>query len=215
MAVSLPNGSRYYIASGEGSALTVSAVTNASPAVCTSTAHGLANGDYVRIVSGWSKLSNKVYRVANVATNTFELEGTNTSSTTNFPAGSGIGSAYEITGWTELDQILSTATAGGEQQYATYQFLADDNETRIPTNKSAQGIDITVADDPSLAGYILASTANDDRVARAVQCITAASSKINYYAYISLNKIPTQDVNQVSACRASLSMLNEPVRYAT
>jgi hypothetical protein len=169
----------------------------------------------VRVVSGWSRISNKVFRVANVAANTFELEGTDTSSTTTYPAGSGTGSAYEITGWTELDQILTTATAGGEQQYATYQFLADDNETRIPTNKSAQGIDITIADDPSLAGFILASAANDDRVARAVQCITARSSKINYYAYISVNKIPTQDVNQVSACKASISMLNEPVRYAS
>ena len=215
MSVSLPNGSRYYIASGSGSALTVTAATNAAPCVMTSTAHGLSNGDFVRVSSGWSRISDKVYRVANVTANTFELEGTDTSSTTTYPAGSGTGSVYEVTGWTELSQILSTATSGGEQQYATYQFLADDHETRIPTNKSASGIDIEVADDPTLAGYILASTANDDRVARPVKCVTAASSIILYYAYVSLNKIPSQNVNQVSACKASFSMLNEPVRYAS
>jgi len=71
-----------------------------------------------------------------------------------------------------------------------------------------------VADDPTLPGFILASKANDDRVERAVRVTTAKGSKILYLSYITIDKTPSMDVNTVMACQATLSHLNEPVRYA-
>jgi len=61
-------------------ALTVSAVTLASPGVATSTAHGLANGDIVvfSVSGGMVELDGQAVRVANVATDTFELESLDT-----------------------------------------------------------------------------------------------------------------------------------------
>lgn len=215
MSVSLPNGSTIHIASGTGAALVVSAITNAVQAVCTSTAHGLANGDFVILTSGWSRLTDKVFRVANASTNSFDLEGADTSDPTIYPAGGGVGSVKKVTGWTQLTQVLETQSQGGEQQFATYQFLEADREVRIPTTKSGGGLTITVADDPSLPGYILASKANDDRLARAVRVTTAAGSKILYLSYITIDKTPSMNVNNVQACQATLSHLNEPVRYAT
>lgn len=215
MSVSLPNGSLIHIASGLGSALTVTVATNANPCVMTSAAHGLSTGDFVEVTSGWSRLNGKTVRVGTVATNTFELEGYDTSSTTIYPAGSGIGSVKKISGWTQLSQILETTSNGGDQQFATYQFLEDDHETQIPTNKAAAGLAISVADDPTLAGYILASVANDDRVARSVRITGANSAKILYRGYVSLNKTPSLTVNQVSACQVTISFLNEPVRYSS
>jgi hypothetical protein len=54
---------------------TISGATQASPVVVTATAHGLSNGDRVRItdVTGMVELNNNEYVLANVATNTFEL----------------------------------------------------------------------------------------------------------------------------------------------
>lgn len=215
MTVSVPNGSLVAIASGYGSALTVSAVTNANPAVATSTAHGLSNGDFVEVTSGWSRLANKIVRVANVTTNTFELEGYDTTSTSIYPAAGGAGSVREVTGWTQLSQILSSSSNGGEQQFLGYQFLEADAQQRIPTFKNAAGLTFSVADDPSLAGYQLAATANDDRAQRAVRVTLANSSKILYNAYISLNKTPSLTVNELMACEVTLSLLAEPVRYAS
>jgi hypothetical protein len=214
MAVKLPNGSLFYIASGYGTPATITAISNASPAVASATAHGFSNGDYVEITSGWSRLNNKIVRVANITTDTFELEGINTTSTIAYAAGAGGGSARDVTGWTQLQQILTTSTSGGEQQFATYQFVEDDQETRIPTTKSAAGLDLSIADDPTLAGYQLASTANDDRDRRAIKCILANSSIITYNAYVSLDKTPSMTANEVMACKATLSFLNsDPVRY--
>jgi PIN domain nuclease of toxin-antitoxin system len=86
--------------------LTITAVTAANPAVVTSSSHGLSNGDTV-IIKGiedpedldldstktnMSDLNDGVYTVANVAANTFELSGVNTSAYNAYGSG---GFAYE------------------------------------------------------------------------------------------------------------------------
>ena len=216
MSVSLPNGALVYIASGYGAAKTMSALTNANPGVATLQAsHGVATGEFIEVTSGWSRLTNKILRAGTVSVNDVPLEGYDTSSTTIYPPGSGIGTVREITGWTQMTQILESSSSGGEQQFLEYQFLEADAQTRIPTFKSASGISFNVADDPTLAGYILASTANDDRAQRAVKIQLPAGSIILYNAYISLNKTPSMTVNQLMSVQVTLSLLNEPVRYAS
>lgn len=215
MAVSLPNGATVEIASGIGSALTVSALTNADPGVATSTAHGLTDGDYVIVTSGWSRLTDRVVRVDDSDTNTFALEDIDTSSTSVYPAGAGTGSVKKVTGWTQLQQILTSTSNGGEQQFLDYQFLESDAAKRIPTFKSPAGLAFTVADDPTLAGYILAKAANDDRLPRAVRVNLPNGAKLLYYAYISLAPSPSLSVNEVMAVQVTLSLLGEPVRYAS
>ena len=86
---------------------------------------------------------------------------------------------------------------------------------RIPTFKNAAGLTFSIADDPTLAGYILAAVVNDDRLKRAVRITLANSSRLLYNCYISLNKTPTLAVNELMASEVTMSMLNEPVRYAT
>lgn len=215
MSVTLPNGSTVAIAAAYGSALTVSAATNANPSVLTSTAHGLSNGDIIEVTSGWTRVNNRVYRVANVAANTFELEGHNASSTTTHPAGSGTGSVRKITSFTQISQILSSASSGGEQEFTEYQFLEADSKTRIPTSKAAAGIELEIADDPALAGMVILLAANDDRAQRAVKILLANSSPLYYNAYCSVDKTPSLSVNNVMAVKATLSLLNAPVRYTS
>lgn len=214
MAVKLPNGSLIYLASGYGASKTMSALSNANPGVATLEAsHGVVLGDFMEITSGWSRLTDKIVRAGTVTTNDVQLEGIDTSSTTIYAAGSGIGSVREITGWTQLSQVLQTSSNGGEQQFLEYQFLESDAQKRIPTTKTAGGMTISVADDPSLAGFILASAANDDRLARAVKIVLPSGALILMSAYVTLNKVPTLTVNEIMACEVTLSFLAEPVRY--
>lgn len=213
MSISLPNGALVAIASGYGSALSVTALTNANPAVATSVAHGLTDGDIIEVTSGWSRLTNKIVKVDQLTVDTFLMMGIDASLTSIYPAASGVGSVRKITGWTQLSQILDSSSSGGEQQFLEYQLLEADAQKRIPTFKSAAGLTFSIADDPTLAGYILASTANDDRLPRAVRITLPNGSVIYYNAYISLNKTPSLTVNQIMACQATLSLLAEPVRY--
>jgi hypothetical protein len=87
-----------------GAPKTITAITQASPGVLTSNTHGFANGDEIYIigVGGMTELNGRNFRVANVATNTFELEDLfgNAIDTTGFTAFTSGGTAdkiYEIT----------------------------------------------------------------------------------------------------------------------
>jgi hypothetical protein len=205
MAVRVPNGSLVYMASGYGAVKTMTALTNASEGVATLEAsHGVVEGDFI----------DKIVRAGTVSTNDVDLEGINTTSTTIYPAGSGTGSVREISGWTQITQILSSSSTGGEQQFLEYQFLEADAQVRIPTVKSPGGLTFTIGDDPTLAGYIAVETANDDRLKRAFRIILPSGAIILYNAYVSLNKTPSLTVNEIMACEVTLSFLNEPVRYS-
>ena len=216
MAVTLPNGSTVAIASGYGASKTMSALTNADPGVATLEAsHGVVEGDFIEVTSGWSRLTDKIVRAGTVSTNDEQLEGYDTTSTTVYPAGSGAGSVREITGWTQLSQILSSSFSGGEQQFTDYQFLESDAAKRIPTFKSPAQVTFQVADDPTLAGYILAKEANDDRQARAIKITLSNGAILLYNAYVSIATLPSLSVNEVMSVQVTLSLLNEPVRYAS
>ena len=68
---------------------TITGATKANPCVVTSNSHGLSNGDivYIHNVSGMVELNNLSYTVANVATNTFELTGINSTGYTTYTSG--------------------------------------------------------------------------------------------------------------------------------
>lgn len=216
MAVSLPNGALVAIASGYGASKVMSALTNGDPAVATLEAsHGITTGDYLEVTSGWSRLTDKIVRAGTVSTNDVPFEGIDTTLTSIYPAGGGTGTVREITGWTQLSQILSSSSSGGEQNFLEYQFLEGDAQKRIPTFKSAAGLTFTIAYDPSLAGYQLVQEANDDRLPRAVRITLPNNAILLYNAYLSLSSIPTLTVNEVMSVEVTLSLLAEPVRYGS
>lgn len=215
MAVKLPDGATVSMQTAVGTSKTVSAVTNASTAVATSTAHGLSNGAFVAFTSGWGRANNRVFRITNVTANTFDLEGLDSSSVTLYPAGSGIGSVLPITTFTQITQILDFTTSGGEQQFTTFSFLEQDFETQAPTVTSAQSISIGIGDDPALAGYIALKAAGEARAVRALRMTLPDSSFILYYGYVSFNETPTVTKGEVMQVSASFSLLSRPVRYAS
>lgn len=96
--------------------LAISGITKANPAVVTSTAHGLSNGNTVKIrdVEGMTEVNNRTFTVANVTANTFELSGENSSSYTTYTTG---GNAYKqvttITGLSHLEAKEVAVRADG------------------------------------------------------------------------------------------------------
>ena len=187
-------------------------MSNAAPPAVLVT-NTFTTGDYVEVTSGWSRLTQKVVRLSVASGTGFSLEGIDTTLTSIYPALGGVGTARKISGWTQLSQVLSSSSSGGEQQFLEYQLLEGDSQKRIPTVKSAAGLTFSVADDPTLAGYILASAANDDRLPRAVLITLPSGAKLLYNAYISLNKTPSLSVNEIMAVEVTMSLLAEPVRY--
>jgi len=93
MAYYFPEGSKFYFSKTFAAAKTISAITNASTAVATSTAHGYVDGDEILLTSGWEDATDTVYRVDQLTADTFGVGGLNTTNTNFYPAGSGAGEA--------------------------------------------------------------------------------------------------------------------------
>ena len=99
---------RFYKDSGQilNSDLTITGITTANPAVVTSAAHGLSNGDqvYITEVVGMTEINSatQYYTVANVTANTFEVQdqdGTNVNSTsfTTYSSAGVVNKIYTLT----------------------------------------------------------------------------------------------------------------------
>ncbi|KDN14047.1 phage tail protein [Snodgrassella communis] len=213
MAAQLPDGSKLYIEKGRDTPISITSISNANPAVATAANHTLATGDYIELVSGWSGITMRIVRVGKVTKDTFELEGINTSKVEDFPVGGGKGSARKILERVQITQVLEFNTSGGEQQYATFQFLEDNFERKLPTITSAQSIDLGIADDPTLDGYKALKEAKDNRGNYAVFLELCSGSTIAYNAAVSLNETPKVNKGNVMQINANLSLQALPMRY--
>lgn len=214
MAVSLPNGATIAIATGYGASTNITAVTNAKPAVATLAAGGsVVAGDILVLKSGWSRLNDRVIRSASSG-DSVTLEGTDTTNVATFPAGSGLGSLVEVTGWQQITQILETSSSGGEQQFVTYEFLEDDAQHQIPTVKSPVSFKFKIADDATLAHYAVLDAADISRTPQAVRLLLPTGSVIYWNAYVTLSRTPTLTKNEVMGLEVTMSLVSEVTRYA-
>ena len=92
-------------------AKTITAITKANPGVATSSAHGLTNGDVVVLaVQGMAELDGLAVRVASVTTDTFALEGVNTTGYGTFSSGT----AQEVATWDTFASLQSISLPNQE-----------------------------------------------------------------------------------------------------
>ena len=213
MAVKLPNGATVHIASGFAAFKEVTAITNATEAVVTAAGHGLNDGDFVLLRSGWGKLNERVFQIGGKTNDTFKLVGVDTSDTDAFPAGGGTGRVNKITVWTQIPQIIEFSTSGGEQQFVDFGFLEDDYEQQIPSTQSALSITVKIADDPSLPGYKAVVKASDAGGKTPLRLVLKGGGQIVYNGYPSLNKTPEMTRNQIMAVTLAYAVSGPAARY--
>lgn len=153
MAYYYPEGSKIYYSSTFATAKTVSAVTNASPAVATSTAHGYSDLDPILFNSGWEDAADTIWEVDSQTADTFNITGLDASSTTYYPAGTGIGTAQKVSSWVEVPQILDISSTGGGPKYGTVSPLSRRNDIKTPIGFEAMSIDIGLGYDATNATW--------------------------------------------------------------
>ena len=152
MSSSFPNGTIFSVGTTLAAAKTITSITNANPGVAASTAHGYSAGDIV-LLSMPSRLDQRVARVvANASpTNLFNLEGIDTTSTTLFPTGFGVGTSQAVTGFTSLSQVTDVQASGGDQQFYQWTYLEDGRQRQRPTFKSARSLSLQLSGAPRRA----------------------------------------------------------------
>lgn len=153
MAVATPIGAAFYISQTFASAKTLTIVSNANPALATSTSHGYSDNDEVVFFSGWDLANNTVVRVDQQSADTFLLTGLNTTSTDTYASGSGIGTTQKISSWIQIPQILSVSTSGGTPRYVDYRFVSAQQGQKLPDGFEASTITFDIGFDPSLSNW--------------------------------------------------------------
>ena len=210
----VPTGTLFSVATTFGSAITVTAVTNANPAVCTATAHGLSNGDVIEVTSGWGRANKRVFRVANVTASTFELEGFDTSSTSFFPAGTGTGTVREVTAWTQLSKVMNPSTNGGDPKTVTYKFVESDVEYSINDGFTAVSYTLEFDDDDTTSGYTAMRTLTDAQTDTVMKMLMRSGAVVYLPCTLAMNDVPRLQDGQINRINAQFAGNNRHTRYS-
>lgn len=150
-------GVRVEIAATYGSDKTVSAVTQASPGVASSTAHGMSNNTvgYFHTVSGMAQLEKQACRVKNQVTDAFDLQGLNTTNYSAYVSGL----FKPVATWETLAESTSYSIGGGSSEKLDVTTLLDIARKEEQGLLPAQTVTMNVIaqDTPSAAMLLLES----------------------------------------------------------
>lgn len=212
----VPTGATFYIASAFASSKTTTVVTNAAEAVVTCTAHGYSNGDIVEITSGWGRLNRRAFRIKSVTTDTFVLEGADTSNTAFFPAGTGVGSVRKATTFTQITAILNPQSTGGEPKNVSYKFIESDVDYSINDGFTATSYQVAMdADAIGSAGYTALRTLTDVQSDTILKILLRSGSVIYQPCTVALNESVKLQEGQINTVAASFNGNNRLTRYAS
>lgn len=214
MAYYFPEGSKFYFSNTLAAAATISALSNASPAVATATAHGYSDGDEILLLSGWEDATDSVFKVDQQNADSFKVLGLNTVNTSFYPAGTGTGTAQKISNWLEIPQVLSISTSGGDARFTTISPLARRNDINVPTGFNALSLTLTLGHDPANANYQAMLDIARGLSKTAFKMVLSGGATAYGYGYMSISEAPTMSRNQANQVNAAVTMLGRFVSYA-
>lgn len=214
-SIPLPNGAKLAIATTLGTAKVVTAVTNANPAVASSTAHGLTDGAILLASApGWLLLDNSVRRVDDSDTGTFEYEGLNSTSTTRFPAGGGVGSVRAITAWTQIPKVPTFETTGGDPKSGTTSYIDSEQDFEYFTGTNPTRLNFTVSYAPDSAHHAALQAASDSGEIQAVRLVLKDGKTLYYPGTLFFNPKPTVTKDNEMVNNVSVALQGEFTAYA-
>lgn len=133
---------RIEVGKTEGTAKVVSAVSKAATGVASSTAHGLLDGSvgYFTDVVGMSEIDGLAVRLDNKATDTFELEGVNTTAFGTFVSGNFV----PVTAFSTLSRGAGYSLSGGDAERQDDTCLIDTVKQEFNGLLAAQSVSISI-----------------------------------------------------------------------
>ena len=213
MAYSLPEGSSQQFSNTLAAAKTITAITNANPAVATCTAHGYTTDDEIMLSSGWEDANDSVYKIESVDANSFKILGLDSTNTSFFPTGSGGGSAQKLSAWTAIPQVLTISASGGDARFTDVNPLAKRNGIRIPTGFNATSVTLSLGFDATTPAYKTMVDISRSLSKVAFKQVLSGGSVQYGYGYMSVSEFPKLNNNQVNTVDAALTFLGRTMSY--
>jgi hypothetical protein len=203
------------VQSALATALPVSAVTKANPGVASYTGTDPTNGDFVYFsdVAGMTEIDQRVVRVANVnaGSDTFELEGINTTAFGTFTSGN----ASVITFGTTLAIILTQTGAGGEAEQIDVTTIHDRTRKVVLGAFSPLSYTGTCVWDPSDAGFIALKAASEVKGTRALRFTFPNGSIMTFAGQVGFSGLPTGSAQGVVETAFTITARGNLTTYAS
>ena len=207
-------GVAYYISQTFASAKTLSIVSNADPALATSTSHGYTDNDEVLYVGGWERASNGVFKVDQQSTDTFLIKGLNSTSTSLYTAGAGVGTTQKISSWIEIPQILAVNPEGGTARYIDVRPVKLLQGFKLNDGFDPASISWDIGFDPSLSDW--ATLLDISRLQTYGAYKRVKGTKATYgYGLFSISEQPQDASGQVTIVRATFAAQGPLISYAS
>lgn len=190
-------------------------ITNAAEPELASAAHGFSVGDHLLVRSGWSKLDYKVVRVKTVTTDTYTIEGIDTTSTSDYPAGQGAGSVQKVTGYTEVTKVLENTPSGGDAKEVTLNLMDEEDEVVLHDGFSAVKRVVAVdADTIGTPGYELVKTLTHSQAITVMKMVARTGATQLTPCRLAMNEEEVA-VQNAAAVRFSVSAVKRSTRFSS
>jgi hypothetical protein len=209
------NGAKYAIASVLAEAVAIANITNANPGVALA-ATTPATGSIVLLKSGWGELDEAPAKVGTVVADTsFGLLGYDTSSVAQFPAGEGLGSYILVSDFVNLPKIHDIQKSGGEQNYATRQYVSDPSgkQVQAPTFKSARNRTYMLDYQPDLPHFDVLKALDRSQEITILRETLRNGDVIYYAGRVSFDVDPTTALNEFISNAFAFSPTADSIRY--
>lgn len=194
-------------------AKTITAIAIGATATVSATAHGYANGDYVLITAqGMRQVDGRVFRVSATATDSFVLEGEDTSAYDAFTAGS----AQKITFGTSINTATSVIGSGGDFDFIDTTTIHANARSQMPGLPNAATYTFENIWDVADAGLKAMKTASDAQAQRCFKFTFGSGGQIMVFnGYPAAALLPGGQAQDKVTTSTSITMSGNPTYYAS
>lgn len=203
---------RVAVQSALGSDVTLTGISKASPGVVTANGHPFANGDYVKLaVQGMFQVDARVFRVSNVQSNSFTLEGEDTTLYDTFTSGT----ADLITFGTNMQTATGLTAAGGDFAFIDVTTIHDNIRKQVPGLAAPATYTFENLWDPADPALQALKLASDNQAQRAVRFTFASGQIVTFVAYIGATLLPAGTAQDKVTTSVVATMFGRPTIYAS
>jgi len=191
---------------------TITAITAASPPVVTSTSHGYANGDIVKItgVVGMAEVNDRAFVVSATTTDTYALKGVDSTNYTTYVSG-GTAAKATVTPVGKVEGI-PTLFAGQAQTINTTHLKSLRQET-IQGLGVAGTLSLNLQLEDADPGQLAMQDANERQVEK-VYTFTRSDAKVACCVAFCDSFSMAAAANDIYRVSASLTLRASPTRFA-
>lgn len=201
------------IGSTFGTDKTIVGITKANPAVVTVTAHGFANGDWIwlTLVEGMTELHNRLVRIAGVTTDTFQVEGLNSTTFGTFAAGT----CKKVTAFVTAAEAADIQSSGGDARTVDTSVLLDDEDQEEFVSNAPVRYNITNQFAVSSSAQALATSLSDTNAQAPFKITFKSLQIVTFAATINAPEALTINRGQVVTTPWSLAKKSKFTKYAS